>query len=112
MKIGKYTLEADRTSIELRGKGQENYYFSSVGLALKFLVDEQVRESQLTDLKTVVKKQSELYQLIKSLPPITVYDIMKIKKGKKGEDDDLSTSDEEETEVIDIKSHSKIRRRK
>ena len=35
--------------------------------ALKFLVDLEVRETALVDLKTVSEKQDEIYKLIESL---------------------------------------------
>ena len=90
MNIGKYKLEADSMNIILSCPSDTKYlyYFSSVANALKFLVDEGVRESQLTDLKTVVAKQAELYKLISTLPPITP-DSLKQKKGREA----LSTSE-------------------
>ena len=42
-------------------------YFSAPKEALKFLVDLKVKETGLVDLKTVVKKQDELYELIGQL---------------------------------------------
>ena len=71
MKIGNWTLIADTMNIILPREGHPTNYFSSVGNALKFMVDEGVKESRLTDLKAVVAKQDELYQLIQSLPMIT-----------------------------------------
>ena len=86
MKIGSYTLIADTMNIILtrNTKGYFPNYFATVGNALQFMVDEGVRESRLTDLKTVVAKQDELYQLIKSLPVITPDMIVLAHKKSKG----------------------------
>ncbi len=40
-------------------------YFSTLQNALRFLVDLEVKETHLTDLRTVIAKQEELYKLIK-----------------------------------------------
>ena len=40
------------------------FYLATLQNALKFLVDLEVKETHLTDLRTVIKKQEELYKLI------------------------------------------------
>ena len=42
-------------------------YFSSLKEALRALVNVSVRETELKDLKTITKKQDELYKLIENL---------------------------------------------
>ncbi len=42
-------------------------YYSTIKNALIGLVDQGLRDSDLADLKTISKKQDELYQLIKEL---------------------------------------------
>ena len=42
-------------------------YYATIKNALIGLVDQGVRESELTDLKTISKKQDELYKLIDSI---------------------------------------------
>jgi hypothetical protein len=52
-------------------KGKERWrteaYFSTISNALTYLVDAEVRETGLRDLKEVAQKQDELYALIKNL---------------------------------------------
>ncbi len=78
MLIGKeYRIESDSMNITLyerkiNKKTREEYwyalgYFATVQGALHELVNLKVRETGLKDLKTVVKKQDELYHLIESL---------------------------------------------
>jgi len=81
MLIGtKWKIEANKYNIllykkyaQIKGKNQgvEQWkvegYFRTVAGALKFLVDSEVKETQLRDLKTVVAKQDELYKLIEGL---------------------------------------------
>jgi len=79
MLIGKkWKVESDRDNIILfkshRSKktGEEKWskegYFSTLGNALKALVDREVGETGLVDFRTVVGKQAELYKLIKEIP--------------------------------------------
>jgi len=42
-------------------------YYSSIKNALEALADNAILETDLKDLKTIVKKQDEIYQLIKKL---------------------------------------------
>jgi hypothetical protein len=90
MNIGeKYKIESDRLNvivlefkpkatdieIELRGKGraretekwQQIGYFPTPKDALSFLVNKEVKETHLTDLKTIVDKIDSLETLIQSL---------------------------------------------
>lgn len=81
MNIGKnYRIETDaqnvivqRRTVARAGKnaGQETWdneaYVSTLENALKWLVDNEVKETGLTDLKTVIAKQNELYALIKEV---------------------------------------------
>jgi hypothetical protein len=77
MLIGnKYKVESDSLNVTLFQKGvsksNEVYwrpigYFSSLENALDHLVDLEVMETELKDLRAVVEKQKELCQLIKGL---------------------------------------------
>lgn len=78
MLIGKeYKIESDSLNVTLSKKNKskntkEVYwvpvaYLSSKKNALKYLVDLKVRETDLADLKTVVKRQGELHRLIDGL---------------------------------------------
>ena len=81
MLVGKdFKVEADdlnvtvsRRSVARKGKnaGQERWanegYFGTLENALKYLVDRGVKEAGLTDLKTVIKKQNELKDMITQL---------------------------------------------
>jgi len=78
MLIGRrHKLESDSMNITLSEKHKSKKdggsywravgYYSTPAEALKGLVDTAVRETSLTDLKTVVKKQEELYKLISKL---------------------------------------------
>lgn len=78
MLIGKnYKIESDTLNVILskrsvaqsgKNKGQELWtqiaYFSNIENALKHLADLEIHGTGLTDLKTVLKKQEELYKLI------------------------------------------------
>jgi len=44
-------------------------YYSSVENALHDLADMKLRESDLKDIKEVVKKQKDIYELIQSISP-------------------------------------------
>jgi len=76
LKIGKkYKIEADELNVtvyqhHLSKTGGEYWrpigYFTTPANALKFLVDLEVKRTELKDLETVTKKQEELYQLITS----------------------------------------------
>ena len=79
MLIGKnWRVESDslnvtilKRSVARKGKhiGEETWtpegFYSNPQSALKALVDYGVSETGLTDLKAVIKKQEELYKLIK-----------------------------------------------
>ena len=78
MLIGKkYKVESDALNVTLykRGAskktGKEYFrpiaYFSSCKNALKYLIDLEVAETGLVDLRAVVEKQDELYKLIDGL---------------------------------------------
>lgn len=85
MQIGeKYRIESDDLNVTLycRMNPRKNRsglsagwraigFFSNVKDALKHLVNLEVMETGMKDLETVVKKQEELFHLIKSLemPP-------------------------------------------
>ena len=61
-----------RVSKSKDGKPSHEYwsaegYYSTTQNALKALVDLEVTETDLKDLKTIVKKQEELYRLIDSI---------------------------------------------
>ena len=101
MNIGKnWKIEADSLNIILLQKtGRvkatdkkpahdrwEKSYYSGVENALKALVDKGVRDTQLIDLETVVKKQNELYALIDGLPKVTTSS-MRVERKKKGSED-------------------------
>jgi hypothetical protein len=73
----KYKVESDSLNITLFQKGtsknsgkvywQPIAYFSCFENALDHLVDLEVMKTELKDYQSVVEKQKELYQLIKSL---------------------------------------------
>jgi hypothetical protein len=42
-------------------------YVSTLPNALKWLVDQEVKDTGLTDLKTIIAKQNELYALIEKV---------------------------------------------
>lgn len=78
MEIGKkYKIESDSLNITLFKRGvskkdkKESWrvigYFSSVKNALKALADLKIKESELKDLKSIIKKQEEIYRLIEGL---------------------------------------------
>ncbi len=77
MLIGdRYKVESDSLNVTLYEKAKSKTaatnwrpiaYFSSIKSALEHLVDLEVMETGLTDLKTVVEKQNELYALVNSL---------------------------------------------
>ncbi len=82
MKIGKdWEIKSDSLNVILSKRGwvkktddkpghytwKNVGYFSSVKYALGFLVDVEISSTELTDLKTIVKKQDELYKLIGGL---------------------------------------------
>ena len=82
MLIGKnWKIDSDKLNVTLyqrhvapakNGKPKHDYwttegYFSTVKNALKFLIDQGVAETNLTDLKTIAKKQEELHQLIDNM---------------------------------------------
>ena len=77
MQIGsKYKIESDAMNITLFEKAKSKTavtrwrsiaFFSSIKNALEHLIDLEVMETGLTDLKSVTKKQNELYDLIKQL---------------------------------------------
>ena len=80
MLIGnKYKIESDSLNVTLyeRAKSKATVtrwrsiaFFSSFQNALKYLIDLGVMETGLKDLQTVVKKQDELYTLVKQLENI------------------------------------------
>ena len=77
MQIGdKYKIESDEMNITLFEKAKSKTavtrwraiaFFSSFKNALDHLVDLEVMQNGLTDLKTIVAKQNELYDLVKQL---------------------------------------------
>ena len=75
MLIGKeYKIESDDMNITLYEKTKSAKatwrsiaFFSSFQSALEYLLDLEVLATGLKDLKTVVKKQNELYDLVKQL---------------------------------------------
>ena len=78
MLIGdKYKIESDGLNVTVYEKvnvkktggtrWQPVAYFSCFENALQFLVDQGVLETGLKDFRTVIEKQNELYQFIKSL---------------------------------------------
>ncbi len=78
MLIGdKYKIESDSLNVTLYEKAKSKKpgvttwraiaFFSSPKNALHHLVDMQVMETGLKDLRAVVEKQNELYQLVNSL---------------------------------------------
>ena len=81
MLIGdKYKIEADSLNITLyeRAKSKTSVtqwrsiaFFSSLQNTLEHLVDLEVMQTGLKDLRIVVKKQDELYSLIKQLENIS-----------------------------------------
>jgi len=73
-------------------------YFNTLQNTLKRLVDLEVKNTDLVDLKTIIQKIDEAEKLIvKVCPTITVSDMMRERKRKvKGE---VETGDEVEVEV-------------
>jgi len=78
MKIGdKYKVESDSLNVTLykkeisRKTGVISWraaaFFSTPKNALAFLVDLQVKETEMKDLAVVVNKQNELYDMINNL---------------------------------------------
>ena len=74
MQIGKdYRIESDALNIILyrRIKGKETWlvkgYFATMEGALKTLVDMELMGTRLKDIKTMAKKQDEIYSLINRL---------------------------------------------
>ncbi len=80
MLIGDYKIESDAINIVVSKRlivrkgdnaGKESWtnqaYVSTLENALKYLVNQEVKETGLTDLKTVIAKQNELYELIKGV---------------------------------------------
>ena len=77
MLIGKYKIDSDSENVTLYKsvnnkttggiRWQPIAYFSSYQNALEGLIDQEVMATGLTDLKTVVKKQNELFDLVKQL---------------------------------------------
>ncbi len=81
MLIGKdWKIESDdldvvvsRRTVAKRGKnaGLEKWtaeaFCSSLQNALQWLVDQEVKETGLTDLRTVIKKQNALYKLMRDI---------------------------------------------
>ena len=78
MLIGKdYKVESDSLNVSLyerrvTEKEQKEYWvaikhFSSLGNALKALVDMKVKETKLENFRAVCEKQDELHKLIDSL---------------------------------------------
>ncbi len=78
MNVGrKYKIESDALNImvslkKTTKKTKKEYwisiaYFSSVKNALKYMVDLEVNETGLKELKEVARKQEELYRLIEGL---------------------------------------------
>mgnify|MGYP001562946058 FL=1 len=74
----KYKIESDDMNVVVYKKqkprkpgARESWrplgYLSSFQQALKFLVDNEINGTGLTDFKTVVAKQQELYDLINTL---------------------------------------------
>lgn len=80
MLIGdKYKIESDSLNVTLYERAKSKTavtgwrsiaFFSSPQNALEHLVDLEVAETGLKDLKTVVEKQNELYTLVKQLENI------------------------------------------
>ena len=81
MLIGdKYKVESDSLNVTLYKavnvkktggiRWQPIAYFSSFQNALEGLIDMEVMATGLSDLKTVVKKQNELFALVKQLKTI------------------------------------------
>ena len=62
----RHTVKATPTKPAHNSWSAEGYY-SKIQHALKGLVDFEVKETELKDLKTVVEKQDELYKLIKGI---------------------------------------------
>ncbi len=62
-----------RRTVARKGKndGKEKWtaeaFCSSLQNALQWLVDQEVKETGLTDLRTVLKKQTALYKLMKDI---------------------------------------------
>ena len=72
MLIGnKYKLEADSLNITLYQAGKNYWrpiaYFSTVENALIHMADLELASTGLKDFRTVVAKQTEIYQIIRGL---------------------------------------------
>lgn len=78
MLIGeKWKIESDTLNVTIsrrikskKGKADSwrpECYVSTLRHALDWLVDQDVRDTHLADLKTIVAKQDELYALIKTV---------------------------------------------
>lgn len=60
-------------------------YYATLHNALKALVDQEVRDTKLESLDTVIKALDRVYELIRSLPPITVNDLSNVAKTRRKE---------------------------
>lgn len=83
MLIGKeHKIESDKLNVTIykrmvsKKSGKEYWspisYFSSIKNALHEFVNMGIRETELSDLKTVVQKQEELYAMITELKGVGI----------------------------------------
>lgn len=89
--------EIDDTEIKEKGWHVEGY-FGNLSNALKYLLDIEVKKSDLFDLQVIVKKINDVEKIIdKVCPTITVSDMLKERKRKaKGELENTEENNESE----------------
>jgi hypothetical protein len=89
--------EIDDREIKEKGWHVEGY-FGNLSNALKYLLDIEVKKSDLLDLQFIVKKINEVEKTIEKVcPTITVSDMMKDRKRKvKGEVETVEVQEDEE----------------
>lgn len=89
--------EIDDTEIKEKGWHVEGY-FGNLSNALKYLLDIEVKKSDLFDLQVIVKKINDVEKIIEKVcPTITVSDMMKERKRKaKGEVETVEVQEDEE----------------
>ena len=89
--------EIDDTEIKEKGWHVEGY-FGNLSNTLKYLLDIEVKKSDLLDLQFIVKKIDEVEKTIEKVcPTITVSDMMKERKRKaKGEVETVEVQEDEE----------------
>ncbi len=84
----KWKVEADSRDIFLLNKETKTRpwkrygYYATLHNALVALVNQEVRDADLVDLRTIIDKLDSLYDLIRGLPPVTPKDIVLVGKSR------------------------------